>query len=685
MAAGSGGSVFVIAGSPEQGLECGSDVPPFADILHEVASQVGQQPEPSVHEYSPSLKPWDALSVSSVAHTSCAHSADRLSATEGGSAPSLPRVCSETEAAIRSLSLSSASSVKLDLGLAFGEAFGRVSDGGISDLVMPWDTPLMRAIFGDDPGASVGLSNKLPVMVGSVPSLPVSVRQARIEKPSAGSNEFGVSYAAQALQPLRDEDVLRKQQRMIEQGVAKWRLVFGRYARDFNEDAPDEDSILASLGTRSPHTILKRVNSCLAYLRWFDVFVEARGSAFEEEAYWKYVKFLKRSGSAASCGNSFLSGIRFAKRVAGMDKLDDPSRRCEGGCEQLASTAAVVKQAEALAVRQLRKFHDLLHREGVDAWDRAFSAYCLVCAYGRCRQSDMAWVDRIEWEVTEGEAEQGREGYIVIYTRHHKTARATAKKALLLPIIISAASVDNRPWLPVARQAFEQVGLRLAGMITGPLFRPLSLEGTCLCKRGVCAHEVSAFIRLVLEVSPDVSEDGPRFSSHSLKRTCLAFASKAGLSRFTRACLGRHVLATESSEALYSVDLGLPAVQELEELLAYIREGTFVPDAAKAFRWNWTFPPEPPEVWPSLDPTPEPVLLDPEPVCVEVKDEDEAQCLDQENAEEGGEADGGESPTPPEPARLRAPAPSHPRTRRGPDASGPECVARQVRLPADRG
>ena len=38
-------------------------------------------------------------------------------------------------------------------------------------------------------------------------------------------------------------------------------------------------------------------------------------------------------------------------------------------------------------------------------------------------------------------------------------------------------------------------------------------------------------------------------------------------------------------------------------------------------------PPEPPEVWPWLDPTPEPVLLDPE------------------NAEEGGEADGRESPT----------------------------------------
>ena len=111
-----------------------------------------------------------------------------------------------------------------------------------------------------------------------------------------------------------------------------------------------------------------------------------------------------------------------------MDKLDDPSRRCEGGCEQLASTAAVVKQAEALAVKQLLKFHDLLHREGADAWDQAFGAYCLVCAYGRCRQSDMSWVDRVDWEVTEGEAEPGQEGYIVIYTRHRKTARATAKK-----------------------------------------------------------------------------------------------------------------------------------------------------------------------------------------------------------------------------------------------------------------
>ena len=612
-------SEFVVAGSPGPaiGADKGDNFDPGAlatDLLQEVARQVERPSEPSMCGYSPSPKPWDALSVSSVAHTSCAQTEPEPSAFEESASQGQPADSSGECGLADRQHAPSDSSLGVDLGLAFGDAFGRVSDGGTSDLIMPWETPLMRAIFSDDPGAWASLSSKLPVMVGSVPALPVPSQQAGTGQPRRGVVRVDLSLATQAVQPLKDEDVLRKQQRLIEQGVAKWRLILGRYARDFSQTAPDEDSILASLGTRSPHTILKRANAVLAYLRWFDVFVEAGITAFGEEAYWKYVKFMKRSDSAASCGTSFLSGLRFAKHVVGMEELADPSRRCEGGCEQLASEAAVVKQAAALAVGQLKQFHDLLHRESADAWDRAFSAYCLVCAYGRCRQSDLSWVERVDWEVTEGHAEPGREGYIVIYTRHHKTARATAKKALLLPIIIPAASVDDRPWLPTARQVLEEVGLKLCGWIKGPLFRPLGLDGVNLCKRGVCTSEVSTFIRLVLEISPGVAEEGPRFSSHSLKRTCLAFASKAGLSRFTRACLGRHVLATESSEALYSVDLGLPAVQELEELLAYIRDGTFVPDAPKAFRWNWDFPPEPPAEGFSSNPVPEPVFPTPEPV-----------------------------------------------------------------------
>ena len=678
-AAGSGESDFVVAGPSVPEAKEGGSCEPSAlatDFPQEATRQAESEGVSSPCNYSPSLKPWDALSVSSFDHTSCARTEHVPSVPGDPASCSLPSDESGEAGILRRLAFASDSSAGVNLSLAFGDALGRVSDGGVSELIMPWETPLMKAIFSDDPGASFGLSSKLPVMVGSVPALPVVQQQTQLMRPRREAREVEISLAAQVLQPLRDEDVIQKQQRMIEQGVAKWRLVFGRYARHFSITAPDEDSILASLGTRSPHTILKRANAVLAFLRWFDVFVDAGTSAFCEEAFWKYVKFLKKSDSAASCGTSFLSGIRFAKYVVGMEEIEDPSRRCAGGCEQLASEAAIVKQAEALEVRQLMMFHDLLHREEADAWDKAFGAYCLVCAYGRCRQSDMSWVDRVDWEVTEGEAECGREGYIVVYTRHHKTARATAKKSLLLPIIIPAASVDSRPWLPVARQAFESVGLRLCGCIQGPLFRPLGLDGANLCKRGVCTGEVSAFIRLVLGISPEAGTEGPRVSSHSLKRTCLAFASKAGLSKFSRACLGRHVLATESSEALYSVDLGLPAVQELEELLAYIRDGIFVPDAARAFRWNWAFPPEPPEDWCQMNPVPEPVLLDPEPVCNKVKDETEVNLLSPEGDGQVLEVDGRASPAPTEPALTSSSSGSS--SDSSSESEGPACKRHRV-------
>ena len=399
------------------------------------------------------------------------------------------------------------------------------------------------------------------------------------------------SFATRAFLPLRDEDVIAKREKLLEQGVGKWRIVWGRYAREVGTQAPDEDGLLACLGTRSVHTILKRANAVLSFLRWFDVLMEPCVSPFEEESFWKFMKFLSKSKGAASSGVSFLAGMRFAKHVLGMHSVADPSRRCVGSSEKLASTAEVVRQAEALSVAQILGFHEILHQAGAFLWDRVFAAYCLLCVYGRCRQSDVSFIDHVEWDVVESPVPKG---YIILYTRHHKTARATAKKALLLPIITPTESVDSRPWLPVARELFREVGLCLEGDIQGPLLRPLTPDGLSLCKRGISSNEVSRFMRLMLGLPLDASEQCPRVSSHSLKRTCLAFASKAGLSRFSRACLGRHVLATESSEALYSVDLGLPAVQELDEVLGYIRSGCFVPDAPRALRWQWEFPPEPP-------------------------------------------------------------------------------------------
>ena len=122
----------------------------------------------------------------------------------------------------------------------------------------------------------------------------------------------------------------------------------------------------------------------------------------------------------------------------------------------------------------------------------------------------MSFIDHVEWDVVESPVPKG---YIILYTRHHKTARATAKKALLLPIIISTESVDSRPWLPVAREVFREVGLCLEGDIQGPLLRPLTPDSLSLCKRGISSNEVSRFMRLMLGRPLDASEQCPRVSS----------------------------------------------------------------------------------------------------------------------------------------------------------------------------
>ena len=69
----------------------------------------------------------------------------------------------------------------------------------------------------------------------------------------------------------------------------------------------------------------------------------------------------------------------------------------------------------------------------------------------------------IEWDVPPAQdgAAQGRKGCIISNTRHHKTSRATAKKARLLPIIVPVAGVHAQPWIHVAKRAFEAVGLSL--------------------------------------------------------------------------------------------------------------------------------------------------------------------------------------------------------------------------------
>ena len=154
---------------------------------------------------------------------------------------------------------------------AFSDAFVRMTDGGASGLVLPWETPLMRAIFSDDIPASMGLCEPKLAIPGDAPQVPVAelaISGGRQSTPRAAS---GSSWAEQAIMPMLDEVPADKCSRLLAHCVTKWRLILNRYHSEQSTQTPEDDEIEACFGARSVRTIAKRANSCLSFLRWFDV------------------------------------------------------------------------------------------------------------------------------------------------------------------------------------------------------------------------------------------------------------------------------------------------------------------------------------------------------------------------------------------------------------------------------
>ncbi|CAE7318038.1 METTL21B, partial [Symbiodinium microadriaticum] len=130
--------------------------------------------------------------------------------------------------------------------------------------------------------------------------------------------------------------------------------------------------------------------------------------------------------------------------------------------------------------------------------------------------------------------------------------------------------------------ALRSVGMTVEGKIAGPLLRaPLSSDAASLSEREIRASEITTFLRIALKSVCD-EERIKRISSHSLKRTPLAWCAKFGVAEPVRSVLGRHVSATAGSQAIYAVDLATSAVKEFEQVLGRISSGSFNPDNPRA-------------------------------------------------------------------------------------------------------
>ncbi|CAL1169286.1 unnamed protein product [Cladocopium goreaui] len=347
-----------------------------------------------------------------------------------------------------------------------------------------------------------------------VPEATVLELAAAASRPSASESPVYIH----AIACISDHDHDAQQSKLRLSACSKWLsiLVLCLHASDVGRHIAalgplDEhrceafDILEAVIGVRSYHTAICRANSILKFLReTLEVFPDTT-MPFTEDLVWMHFQRLKSSGGATSAA-SVLSAFRYAKFVMGFECIDAilNSKRLRGLSDILFVGKRKLLQAQTLTVQQVRILHSVLESANSDKFDRAAAGFLLTALYGRCRVSDLIFLDSIKHDHSDSD------GFLELFTAVHKTGRSAAKKATLLPILCPAIGVTGSNWVIHALKAFEQIGLKFEGVIKGPLLRPPNHAGPDLCGRSVNATEE------VQVVETDAAEVEPSFCKPEL-------------------------------------------------------------------------------------------------------------------------------------------------------------------------
>ena len=476
------------------------------------------------------------------------------------------------------------------------------------DLVstkLPWEQGIFAELLNDGDGLpdtvpKIEISNQ-----GQHNDLAMALEACRAEVSEAAQPHMVAGESAiypAFVKSITDKDYAAKRTSLMDAAIKKLLIVLrhcmlasvaGRQIlASRGGDSEDEavNILTAIVGVKSPATVVKRANSLLSYLRWAARQLANEVNPFEEQHVWAYFSWLKEVGAAATRASSCLSAIRFGVHVLGMETLVPclSSRRLTGLAEILLAGKPLLKQAAPLTVNQVLLIHKALNDVNKHPYDRAFSAYCLIALYGRCRHSDLQCIHSVKLDVGQGCS------FLEITTSNHKTGRSAEKKSKLLPILIPGIGVNGEQWLALACKALESVGAPVDNIHEGPLLPAPDREPGSLLQRGLTSSETTGMLRAVTHSLDQLNGDGRlEISSHSLKSTTLSWCAKYGLSGTTRSILGRHSGALADTYTIYSRDLTVAPTRELQSVIVEIAEGRFLPDAPGRDFFP-TFPPAPP-------------------------------------------------------------------------------------------
>lgn len=456
-----------------------------------------------------------------------------------------------------------------------------LSNAKWSHIQLPWESPVMQSIFDVEPLPRVDLRQDISWKIAMEgPSLPAPQKSEETPETSGSLQPVFIK----CVKAIRDQTFVEIRERDMQAALSKWYLVIrsdsssSDIGRQIERDPNHAFDILrASMGVKSPNTVLGRANAMLAYMRWHSLSLpQEQLLPMKEEHAWQYVSHLNDTHAPPSRATSFVQACRFAHHVLGFRGAMEvvSSRRIIGLSEIQLADKEPAKQARPLTVWELQQLHRIAGDAVRHVKDRVLASHLLLMAYCRCRHSDTLQIEDVIHDHSRSH------GYIQLRTRFHKGSKSAAKKSLLLPIVASSSGVGYPEWIQLWWENRMEAGLPVQGDLKGPLMpAPLS-SGDGWSKRPLTSTEITHMLKEFLSETSDVL-----LSSHSMKATLLSWCAKASVSKEHRRLLGRHSSAVVDADSIYSRDIMYSPLDAMDKVIAAICEARFMPDAPRSQYW----------------------------------------------------------------------------------------------------
>ena len=270
----------------------------------------------------------------------------------------------------------------------------RLNAVGDSELKLPWEQGVWKAIFTDDD------SDVFPSVIPPVPGEYLS-QAAAVQPESSDATEPAEKSLARssivsdpkmpfysfAIRVLPDRDALEETEKVWLVALNKWHQVFeilsypGELGRVIlqelvtGEHADGSGALRDSLGIKSPRTAVKRAQTMIHFLTWLQVHV-SNWNPWDRLHCLQYLQPDGHRRTSASRGMALLEAFRFSKYVLGIpipeQLLNDP--QLKGRAQRMMAGKSSYNPARPLKVSELA-FLETSMQKPLDPIDRYIYIY----------------------------------------------------------------------------------------------------------------------------------------------------------------------------------------------------------------------------------------------------------------------------------------------------------------------